>query len=89
MVEKYAQSRENIDTMLLKSILTTDINQLVSSGEWRIGKKGAIKGMVRSSTSNSGKRTLKVDKIRFLNPESTIINARYEIKNADGTACKM
>jgi len=38
------------------------VDQLVSSGEWRTGIEGAMKGMVRSSTSNPGKRTLVVYK---------------------------
>jgi len=51
-----------MDTVMLKSILTPDVDQLVSSGEWRTGIEGAMKGMVRSSTSNPGKRTLVVYK---------------------------
>jgi hypothetical protein len=74
---------------LLKSILTPDIDQLVSSGEWRTGIEGAMKGMAGSSTNNPGKRTLKVEKIRFLNPESAIADARYEIENLDNTVRKM
>jgi hypothetical protein len=89
LIEKYTQSRETMDTVLLKSILTPDIDQLVSSGEWRTGMEGAMKGMVRSTTSNPGKRTLKVEKLRFLNSECAIADARYEIQNADGTSRKM
>lgn len=89
IIEKYTQSRETMDTVLLKSILTPDIDQLVSSGEWRTGMEGAMKGMVRSSASNPGKRTLKVEKLRFLNSECAIADARYEIENTDGTTRKM
>lgn len=89
LIEKYTQSRETLDTVLLKSILTPDVDQLVSSGEWRIGIEGAMKGMVRSSTSNPGDRTIKVENIRFLNSQSAIVDTKYEIQNADGTARKM
>lgn len=89
LIEKYTKSRETLDTLLLKSILTSDVDQLVSSGEWRIGIEGAMKGMVRSSTSNPGDRTIKIDKIRFLNPDCAIVDAKYEIQNTDGTARKM
>lgn len=89
LIEKYSQSRETSDTVLLKSILTSDIDQLVSSGEWRDGIDGAMKGMVRSSAGNPGTRTLKIEKIRYLNSESAIVDARYEIKNTDGTTRKM
>jgi len=89
LIDNYTKSRETQDTTLLNSILTSDIDQLVSSGEWRYGKEGAMKGMMRSSESNPGKRTITVDKIRFLNPECAIADARYEIENADGTSRKM
>lgn len=89
LIDKYVQARETKDTVLLKSILTTDIDQLVSSGEWRDSIEGAIKGMMQSSERNPGKRTIKIEKIRFLNSESGMVDARYEIQNADGTARKM
>jgi len=89
LIEKYTQSREMLDTVLLKSILTSDVDQLVSSGKWRIGIEGAMKGMVRSSTRNPGDRTIKIEKIRFLNSECAIVDTRYEIQNTDGTARKM
>ena len=89
LIDNYTKSRETQDTALLNSILTPDIDQLVSTGEWRYGKEGAMKGMMRSSESNPGKRTITVDKIRFLNPECAIADARYEIENANGTARKM
>ena len=89
LIEKYTRSRENMDTVLLKSILTPDIDQLVSSGEWRTGIEGAMKGMVRSSESNPGTRTIKIEKIRLLNSDSAIVDAKYEIQNAGGTTRKM
>ena len=58
LIDQYAQAREKQDTVLLKSILTEDIDQLVSSGEWRRGMEGAMEGMMRSSSSNPGDRTL-------------------------------
>ncbi len=89
LVDAYAQAREQHDTVLLKSILTEDIDQLVSSGEWRTGKKESMEGMQQSATENPGTRTLKVEKIRFLNPGSALADARYEIANPDGTVRKM
>jgi hypothetical protein len=89
LIENYSQAREKQDTVLLKSILTTDVDQLVSSGEWRNGIKGSMNGMMRSSESNPGSRKLIVEKIRSLNSESAIVDARYEIQNADGTIRKM
>jgi hypothetical protein len=85
VIDNYTLARETKDTVLLKSILTSEIDQLVSSGEWRTGINTAVQGMLRSSESNSGKRTITIDKIRMLTKTSAIVDARYEIKNEDGS----
>jgi len=89
LIDSYVQAREKKDPVLLKSILTTDIDQLVSSGEWRSGQQEAMDGMMRSSKSNPGTRTITIEKIRFLNSESGIADAKYVIQNVDGTERKM
>ena len=89
LIDTYARAREKKDVLLLDSILTTDIDQLVSSGKWRKDKKESMKGMLQSSSSNPGTRTLKIERIRFLNSVSAIADARYQIQNADGTVRKM
>ena len=89
LIAAYGQARENRDTVLLKNILTDDIDQLVSSGQWRLGMAEAVEGMLQSSASNPGGRTLTVEKIRLLGPGSAIVDARYEIANADGSIRKM
>jgi ketosteroid isomerase-like protein len=89
LIDQYSEAREKIDTNLLKSILTTDIDQLVSNGEWRKGIASAVAGMVKSSTTQPGTRTLKVESIKMLNSTTAIADCRYEITNADGTMRKM
>ena len=89
LIEAYAQAREKKDTLLLKNILTSDVDQLVSSGIWRTGKKESMDGMLQSSAGNPGTRTLKIDKIRFLNAEIAITDAKYQIQNPDGTIRNM
>lgn len=89
LIDKYSLAREKRDTVLLKEILTDDIDQLVSNGEWRYGIRVAIQGMLRSSETNSGTRTLTVDKIKFLDKQNAIVDCRYEIQNADGSQRKM
>ncbi len=89
LIDQYAQARETKDTILLKQILTEEVDQLVSSGEWRRGIKGTMEGMLRSSGSNPGDRTLTVGHIRFLNTKTAVVDARYEIQNVDGTFRKM
>lgn len=89
LIDQYSKAREKQDTVLLKSILTTEVDQLVSSGEWRMGIGAAIAGMLQSSDSNPGSRKLIVEKIRLITPESGVVDARYEIQNPDGTVRKM
>lgn len=89
LIDNYADARDNKDSVLLKSILTADVDQLVSSGEWRKGMQPAIEGMMRSSAVNPGDRKLAIENIRLIGPEAGIVDARYEIEGTDGPARKM
>jgi hypothetical protein len=89
LIDRYSKARDKKDTVLLKEILTTEVDQLVSSGEWREGINEAVEGMQRSSNSNAGTRTLTVEKCRLLMHDVGLIDARYEIKSQDGSVRKM
>ena len=89
LIDKYSLARENKDTVLLKAILTTDVDQLVSTGEWRNGVQSSVKGMLRSSAATPGTRTLAVEKIRLISSSSAIVDCKYEIQNQDGSPRKM
>jgi uncharacterized protein (TIGR02246 family) len=89
LIDNYSLARDKKDTVLLKKILSNDVDQLVSSGEWRNGISEAVQGMMRSSENNPGTRTLTVEKIRFLDSKNAIADARYEIKSREGTTRKM
>lgn len=89
LIDKYSEAREKRDTLLLKNILTKDVDQLVSTGEWRNGMDASVKGMLNSSASSPGTRTLNIEKIRLLNANSALVDCKYEIQNTDGTTRKM
>ncbi len=89
LVASYSLARENRDTILLKKILTPDIDQLVSNGEWRAGINEAVQGMLKSSATKPGTRTLTVDKVRFLDADNAVADARYDITNDDGSLRRM
>lgn len=89
LIDDYSRARENRDTLLLKKILMPDVDQLVSTGEWRNGIQASVRGMLQSSASTPGTRTLTIDKIKFLNAQYAVVDARYDIKNSDGTDRKM
>jgi uncharacterized protein (TIGR02246 family) len=89
VVDQYEQAREARDTALLRRILTGDVDQLVSSGSWRRGIGAAVEGMLRSSDANPGERSIEVEQVRFLHPACAVADARYEIRNADGSVRRM
>jgi uncharacterized protein (TIGR02246 family) len=89
LIDAYSEARAKQDTALMESILTADIDQLVSSGEWRRGKAASMQGMGRSSASNPGTRTLKVENVRLLNPQVGIVDARYDIQAPNGATRNM
>ena len=89
LIDQYSQAREKRDTVLLKTILTPNVDQLVSTGEWRVGINAAVEGMMKSSVNSPGTRTLHVEKIQTITSSSAIVDCRYEIQNTDGTARKM
>lgn len=89
LIEKYSQARETRDTLLLKEILTINIDQLVSTGEWRNGIDASVRGMLNSSANSPGTRTLTIEKLRLLDTNCAIVDCKYDIKNTDGTTRRM
>lgn len=89
LIDQYSEAREKSDTVLLKTILTADVDQLVSTGEWRNGIGAAVQGMLKSSGNSPGTRTLRIENIRMFNSTCAIVDCRYEIQNKDGTTRKM
>jgi uncharacterized protein (TIGR02246 family) len=78
LVSQYANGREKGDPAAVAALFTADADQLVSSGEWRRGRDVLVKGVL-SSTQAGGKRTTTVETVRFLTPDTAIVDARYEI----------
>ncbi|WP_040490287.1 nuclear transport factor 2 family protein [Indibacter alkaliphilus] len=89
LISDYNTARENKNEELLRSILLIDIDQLVSSGEWRRGLESAVEGMKNSSENNPGERKLEVDQIRYLNQQNAIVDAKYTISSGDGSQRNM
>jgi hypothetical protein len=85
----YVLARETKDTITLNKILTSDADQLVSSGNWRHNREEAVEGMLRSTANNPGKRTLTIQKLRFLNAGCALVDCKYQISNANGTERNM
>ena len=89
LIDQYSEAREKSDTALLKTILTYNADQLVSTGEWRNGIGDAVQGMLKSSANSPGTRSLQIYKIRMLNSTTAIVDCKYEIQNTDSTIRRM
>lgn len=79
VVKRYVDAREARDPKALAALFTDDADQLTSSGEWRKGREGVVKGGLASSASSSGARTITVEAVRFPTDGVAIADGRYEI----------
>ena len=90
LVARYHAARDVSDAAAIRSLFVADADQLVSTGEWRHGREALVQGMLESSKSRPGRRTLAVETIRPLSKDVAIADARYEIADyANGEARKM
>lgn len=89
VIQQYSVARESRDTVLLRNILTDDVDQLVSTGEWRNGITASVQGMLNSSAATPGTRTLTIEKVRPLGQHAAIVDCKYEIQNPNNTIRRM
>jgi uncharacterized protein (TIGR02246 family) len=78
-VRKYVDARDHPDPRTLEPLFTADADQLVSNGQWRKGREEVVRGSIASSQSETGKRTITVESLRFLAPGVALVDARYEL----------
>jgi uncharacterized protein (TIGR02246 family) len=84
LVARYNSARLQQDPAALAALFTENADQLVSSGEWRRGRAALVRGMLQSSRTTPGDRTITVDTVRVLGPDVALADARYEIAGAVG-----
>ena len=85
VVKRYLEARERRDAKAVEALFTEDADQLVSSGQWRRGRPEIVSGTLASSDNNSGKRTLAVETIRYVDSGVALADARYEIAGESST----
>ncbi len=83
-IQQYVEVREHPDPLALERLFTEDVDQLVSSGEWRKGRAAVVKGTIAASQRESGKRTITLESIRFLAKTVAIADGRYDLLDAGG-----
>jgi len=79
LVQKYLDARDHRDAKALEALFVPEVDQLVSSGEWRKGRDAVVKGTLASSDATSGKRTITVETVRLATRDVAVADGRYEI----------
>jgi uncharacterized protein (TIGR02246 family) len=82
VVRKYVDAREARDPKAVASLFTADADQLVSSGEWRLGRDDVVTGSLASS-AQGGTRRIEVERVRMVGNEVAIADGRYSITGAE------
>jgi len=82
VVKSYLDARDRRDDKLLATLFTSDVDQLVSSGEWRKGRASLVEGTLASSARETGKRTIEIETIRHIAADVAVADGRYVIAGA-------
>jgi uncharacterized protein (TIGR02246 family) len=78
-VRTYADAREARDARAVEAIMTAEVDQLVSSGEWRRGRDKVVAGSMASTAESGGRRETVVERVRFVSDTVALADARYSI----------
>jgi uncharacterized protein (TIGR02246 family) len=84
VIARYVDAREKRDAAAIEALFTKDVDQLVSSGEWRKGRDAVVRGTLASSESTGGRRTITVESVRFVSADVALADGRYEISGMAG-----
>ena len=84
VVDNYLAAREHRDPKAVAAVFTPDADQLVSTGEWRRGRKALVRGTLASSESTGGHRTITIQTIRLLAPGVALADGPYDLTGLAG-----
>ncbi len=79
VVRRYVTAREARDPAAVAALFTADADQLVSSGEWRLGRDKVVEGSLASTERTGGKREIAVERVRFVSDDVAVADGRYTI----------
>ena len=83
-MSRYVDAREARDSKAVAALFTVDADQLVSSGEWRLGRDTVVSGSIASSAQSGGTRRIDVERVRFVAQDVAVADGRYSITGAEG-----
>ena len=84
IIHRYLDAREHHDAKALAELFTPEVDQLVSSGEWRKGRDAVVRGTLASSESTGGHRSITIQTIRLLAPTVVLADGPYELMGLAG-----
>jgi uncharacterized protein (TIGR02246 family) len=79
IVKRYVDARERADAAAIEALFTADVDQLVSTGEWRKGRDAVVRGSLANSKQTGGSRTIEIESVRFPSADTAIADGRYAI----------
>lgn len=86
VIQAFLDTRERNDAAALAALLTADVDQRQTSGNLRSGRDAVVTGSLATQQSTGGRRTIRVDFLRFLGPDVAIADGRYDsLGRTDGT----
>lgn len=88
IVQKYMDARNSRNAEAVRALFTTDADQLVSTGEWRRGIDALMQGAMASSQKETGKSSISLEAIRFVDPDVALADGRYQTSAASTGAVR-
>ena len=90
VTKEFILRRENNDEAGLRALLTANVDQRLTSGRMRSGRDAVVSGALESTQRTGGKRSIKLESIRFLGADVAIANGSYDSTGRnDGTDLHM
>ena len=78
LVHLFTQARERSDAKSIEALLTADVDQYTSAGEWRRGRERVVTGMIETSARNPGARAIEIAAVRFIAADVAIVDGGYK-----------
>jgi len=86
VTQEFILLRDQDDEAGLRALLTAACDQRLTSGRMRSGRDAVVSGSLDSTRSRGGKRSIKLEAIRFLGNDVALANGSYDSTDrSDGT----
>ncbi len=83
VVDAFIATRYANDADALRALLTEDADQQVTSGRLRSGREAVVQGSLETTRATGGRRTIALERIRFLTADVAIADGPYDIVGRD------